>query len=160
VLRKPKLDLSEFNVLIADPSAYSSSLAHSILRALGIHRVTEARDANAAFNVLTEQRVDALMCDMKLPPDGGIAFIHSIRMNPDNSQRTLPILLMTGDTRAGEIKRARDSGADLVVAKPMSPATLQERLTWLAFHPRKFVETKSYFGPERGYRANAISGPT
>jgi hypothetical protein len=54
VLRKPKLDLSEFNVLIADPSAYSSSLAHSILRVLGIHRVTETRDANAAFNVLAE----------------------------------------------------------------------------------------------------------
>ena len=66
--------------------------------------------------------------------------------------------MMTNDAREATIKRARDSGANMVIAKPISPASLYDRLAWIAFNPRKFVDTATYFGPDRrfkieGYRA-------
>ena len=50
------------------------------------------------------------------------------------------------------VKSARDCGANMVIAKPMSPSSLYERLTWVAFHPRKFIETATYFGPDRRFK--------
>jgi hypothetical protein len=40
----------------------------------------------------------------------------------------------------------------MVIAKPMSPSSLYDRLTWIAFNPRKFVDTATYFGPDRRFK--------
>jgi two-component system, chemotaxis family, chemotaxis protein CheY len=59
---------------------------------------------------------------------------------------------MTGDTRATTIKTARDVGANMVAAKPMSPSSLYDRLAWIAFNPRQFIDTATYFGPDRRFK--------
>ncbi len=40
----------------------------------------------------------------------------------------------------------------MVVAKPISPAKLYDRLAWVAFTPRKFVDAPTYFGPDRRFK--------
>ena len=40
----------------------------------------------------------------------------------------------------------------MVIAKPMSPASLYDRLAWIAFNPRQFVDTRTYFGPDRRFK--------
>ena len=70
----------------------------------------------------------------------------------------MPILVITADTRTSTVKAARDCGANMVVAKPMSPASLYERLSWVAFHPRSFVETATYFGPDRRFKIEGLPG--
>jgi DNA-binding response OmpR family regulator len=39
--------------------------------------------------------------------------------------------MMTADSRESTIKQARDAGANMVIAKPLSPASLYDRLTWI-----------------------------
>ena len=94
------------------------------------------------------------------PPTGGLALIRAIRRDPENPCRTIPILVVTGDTRTSVIKGARDSGANMVIAKPVSPASLYERLTWVAFHPRSFAETTNYFGPDRRFKIEGLPDGT
>ncbi|MCC6779791.1 MAG: response regulator [Hyphomicrobiales bacterium] len=148
-MRNIKINLGELTFLIADSNSYSSAIAHSILRGFGANKVVEVRDARVAIQVLTEQRIDLMLCDPALPPVGGIEFIRTMRRNPNNPYRTLPVLILTGDTRISTVKQARDSGANMIVAKPISPAAVYERLAWVAFNPRKFVEADTYFGPDR-----------
>jgi hypothetical protein len=64
--------------------------------------------------------------------------------------------MMSADTRETTVKRARDAGANMVIAKPMSPANLYDRLAWIALTPRKFVDAPNYFGPDRRFK---IEGP-
>jgi CheY-like chemotaxis protein len=64
----------------------------------------------------------------------------------------MPILVMTSDTREATIKAGRDAGANMVVAKPLSPANLYDRLAWVAFNPRQFIDTETYFGPDRRFK--------
>ena len=82
----------------------------------------------------------------------------TIRRNQANENRTVPILVMTSDTREATIKTGRDAGANMVVAKPLSPASLYDRLAWVAFNPRQFIDTASYFGPDRRFKIEGYPG--
>ncbi len=129
-----------------------SMLIHSMLRGFGTSKVLDVRSSNGVFQALTNQKIDILICDARLPPHGGLQLTRAIRRKDDNENRTIPILIMTSDGREKSIKLARDAGANMVIAKPMSPASLYDRLAWIAFNPRQFVDTANYFGPDRRFK--------
>jgi hypothetical protein len=70
----------------------------------------------------------------------------------------MPILIMSSDTREATITGARDVGANMVLAKPLSPASIYDRLAWVAFHPRQFIDTETYFGPDRRFKIEGYAG--
>ena len=156
--RNSTINLGAVSFLLAEPNAQASLIIHSILRGFGARRVIEARTTIEAIEVLLEQKVDMMLVEPRLPEGGGLAFVQAIRQNPDNPYRTLPIVVVTGDARVSTIKAARNCGADMIVAKPVSPAGLYERLVWLAFQPRRFIETPTYFGPDRRSKEEVAPG--
>jgi two-component system chemotaxis response regulator CheY len=156
--RNAAINLGGLSFLLVDPNPHASTIVHGILRGFGATRVVEARTADHAIQVLTDQKIDMMLVDPGLANGRGLAFIRSIRKDANNPFRTMPILVVTADTRTSTIRAARDCGANMVVAKPMSPASLYERLAWVAFHPRSFVETASYFGPDRRFKIEGLPG--
>ena len=44
----------------------------------------------------------------------------------------------------------------MVVAKPMSPSSVYDRLAWVAFHPKKFIDVETYVGPDRRNRIEGL----
>ena len=152
------INLKGLVFLVADPNPYFSRIVVGLLRSFGANNVAEVRNSFDAIRLLNGQKVDILLCDDKLPPHGGLQVTHAIRRKADNENRTVPILIMAGDTRESIIKVARDAGANMVIAKPLSPASLYDRLTWIAFNPRQFIDTANYFGPDRRYKVEAIPG--
>jgi two-component system chemotaxis response regulator CheY len=148
----PTINLRDLVVLIADPSSYLSMIAHGMLRAFGTNKVLEVRNSIDVLQTLSAQKIDILLCDARLPPHGGLSLTRAIRRKVDNENRMMPILIMTSDTREGTIKQSRDAGANMVLAKPMSPASLYDRLAWIALTPRQFVDTPTYFGPDRRFK--------
>jgi CheY-like chemotaxis protein len=129
-----------------------------MLRGFGANKVLEVRDATGVMQALSNQKIDVLICDGRLPPHGGLKATHAIRRNPENENRTVPILLMTSDTREVTIKTARDVGASMVIAKPLSPSSLYDRLAWVAFNNRPFIDTETYFGPDRRFKIEGYPG--
>lgn len=154
------MNLSNLIILVADPSSYISMLIHSMLRGFGANKVLEVRNSHSVLQALTAQKIDILICDMRLPPHGGLSLTRAIRGKRDNEHRTIPILMMSSDSRESTIKRARDTGANMLIAKPISPASLYDRLSWIAFNPRKFVDTETYFGPDRRFKIEGYPNGT
>jgi two-component system, chemotaxis family, chemotaxis protein CheY len=152
------INLRDLVILVADPSSYMSMLIHSMLRGFGSNKVLEARSSTNVLQVLTNQKIDIMICDSRLPPHGGLPLTRAIRRKQDNANRTIPILVMTSDGRETTVKLARDAGANMVIAKPMSPGSLYDRLAWLAFNPRQFVDTPTYFGPDRRFKIEGYPG--
>ncbi|HZP79434.1 MAG TPA: response regulator [Pseudolabrys sp.] len=154
----PTLNFRDLVIVIADPNTYFCMLVHSMLRSFGANKVMEIRDGLRLVQALSEQKVDIVLCDAHLPPYGGLKLTHAIRNNRENENRTVPILLLTGDSRMSTIKTARDNGANMVLTKPVSPTSLYDRLGWIAFHPRKFVDCPTYFGPDRRFKIEGYPG--
>jgi len=154
----PNMNLRDLVILIADPSSYITMLIHSMLRGFGANKIVEVRNSIGVLQALTGQKVDILICDLRLPAQGGLQLTHAIRAKKDNEHRTIPILIMASDSREATVKRARDAGANMVIAKPISPASLYDRLSWIAFNPRKFVDAANYFGPDRRFKIEGYPG--
>jgi len=152
------INFRDLVILIAEPSSFMSMLIHGMLRGFGANKVLEVRDSTGLLRTLVAQKIDILICDARLPPHGGLTLTRSIRRKQDNENRTVPILLMTSDGRETTIKAARDVGANMVLAKPISPASLYDRLAWIAFNPRQFVDTSTYFGPDRRFKIEGYPG--
>jgi two-component system chemotaxis response regulator CheY len=64
--------------------------------------------------------------------------------------------MITGHTEKNRVTDARDSGITEFLAKPISAKALYQRIVNVVAHPRPFIRTKSYFGPDR--RRNTSAG--
>ena len=157
-MTNPTINLRDLIILIADSSSYVRMISHSMLRGFGANKVLEVGQTTGLLQTLSSQKIDILLCDARLPPHGGLVLTRTIRRNADNVNRTMPILLMSSDTRETTIKSARDAGANMVIAKPMSPKNLYDRLAWIAFSSRNFVDTETYFGPDRRFKIEGYPG--
>ena len=101
-----------------------------MLRGFGANKVLEVGQTGGLLQTLSAQKIDILLCDARLPPYGGLVLTRTIRRNADNVNRTMPILLMSSDTREVAIKSARDAGANMrVSALQGSIATLPNPAT-------------------------------
>lgn len=154
----PTVNLRDLVILVADRNPYTCRIIHGMLRGFGANRVLAAESSKAVLQTLTDQKVDILLCDDRLPEQGGAALTRLIRGSADNENRTMPILVMCSETREATIKTVRDSGANMAIVKPMSAKSLYERLAWVAFNPRQFVDTENYFGPDRRFKIEGYPG--
>jgi len=152
------MNLRDLVILVADPNSYVRRVINGMLRGFGANKILEVDLSSGLFQVLSNQKIDILLCDTRLPPHGGLALTRTIRRNADNENRTIPILIMSSDTSEKTVKGARDAGANMVVLKPMSPSSLYDRLSWIAFNPRPFIDTATYFGPDRRFKIEGYPG--
>jgi CheY-like chemotaxis protein len=152
------INIKGLTFLVADPNPYFSRIVVGLLRSFGASSLTEVRNSFDAIQILNSQKVDILLCDDKLHPHGGPQVTHAIRRKQDNENRTIPILIMAGETRESLIKIARTAGANMVLSKPVSASSLYDRLTWIAFNPRQFVDTQAYYGPDRRFKVEGYPG--
>jgi DNA-binding response OmpR family regulator len=60
--------------------------------------------------------------------------------------------MIAAHIRLSRVTEARDCGANFVITKPFSSATLLERIVWVARDERPFLEVGDYFGPDRRFR--------
>jgi CheY-like chemotaxis protein len=119
-------------VLIVDDEVPLVRLATETLAELGYVPVgfTSSAEALAAFRAEPE-RFDAVITDERMPGISGSALIRAIR----DIRRAIPILLVSGYTGGGVVRRALESGADEVLKKPLSARALATSLARL-LHPR------------------------
>lgn len=151
-MSRSSINLRGLTFLIADANSFFSSICHGVLRGFGATKVIEARESAQVLTMLKDYKIDLMMCDAKLPPTDAFQLTQTIRQHASADYRTIPILIMASDTRASLVCSARDCGANMVIAKPISPAQLYDRLCWVATTPRKFVDAPTYFGPDRRFK--------
>jgi CheY-like chemotaxis protein len=99
---------------------------------------------------MLKDRPDVCFIEGALPDIETAEIVAWIRKQPP-PLRFIPIIVMSGYTQLRTISAARDSGANLVVRKPVSPQMLFDRLSWVAGTQRPFIETDNFLGPDRRF---------
>jgi DNA-binding response OmpR family regulator len=57
--------------------------------------------------------------------------------------------MFTGRTSVEDVKTARDIGVNEFIAKPFTAAELSKRMLLAIQHPRQFMVSSHYIGPDR-----------
>lgn len=147
-----RLDLQKANVLLVDDSPQSLELLSHILTGFRVRSLKPCRSAKEARELLPRQSFDLLLIDADMPVEDGISLTQEVRREAKHPNQTAPIVLVSGFTPKHRVLLARDAGANLVVRKPIAPATLLGRIEWLAKDTRDFICTPTYCGPDRRFK--------
>lgn len=147
-------------ILLVDDNPHMRMLLSEILRAIGVTQVLEATDGAQALQTLRLHPVDIVMTDLAMEPVDGIDFLKLLRNSADSPDQMCPVIMITGHTTQKRVAEARDAGVNEFLAKPVTARGIIDRITRIVEHPRPYIRTDSYFGPDRRRRADpAYHGP-
>jgi two-component system, chemotaxis family, chemotaxis protein CheY len=141
-------------ILMVDDNHHMRTLIGEILRAIGVNHLYEAADGAAALEVLRREDIDIVLTDLAMQPLDGIDFCRLVRNAPDSPNPMIPIIMITGHSTMRRIGEARDVGANEFLAKPITARGIIHRITEIVEHPRSFIRTQDYFGPDRRRRVD------
>jgi PleD family two-component response regulator len=142
-------DLSHIEVVVVDDCPIVVKLLGMMLNSMDIRKVYSTTDPVCALKVIFETRPHLVITDLLMDSIDGLSLAKSIRFCRDDELRCTPIFILTGFTDKEHVIQARDAGVNEVLAKPLSTRRIYQRICNLIERPQKFVETVSYFGPER-----------
>ena len=146
-----RINLSKASVLLVDGSMHSLDVTAQILKGFGVptvHRFNNLKDAN---KFLAQRTADLMIIDPSIENGQGYECVSELR-HSGRANATTPVILVSGHVRKSDIALARDSGANFVVAKPLAPVILLQRLLWVARDNRQFVDCGVYIGPDRRFK--------
>lgn len=141
-------------ILLVDDNPHMRTLLSEILRAIGVTEVFEATDGAQALQRMRLHPVDMVMTDLAMEPLDGIDFLQLLRNSADSPDQMCPVIMITGHTTQKRVAEARDAGVNEFLAKPVTARGVIDRITRIVEHPRPFIRTDSYFGPDRRRRAD------
>ena len=113
------------------------------LHVAGFAHVTQTATAKEALQTIRDSAAGAIITQHDLDL---IAFLRTHKASPN---RDIVIILVTAELAAADIIAGRDSGVTEIVAKPASVDQVIKHLYEALTHPRRFIDAKSYHGPDR-----------
>ena len=154
LLKAGSLALAGVSAIIVGRDRVESSVTSQMLRGFGLLHQTIFDSAEDAKRYLAIHPVDLCVIEYNLPDASGADLTKWIRAQSSDN-RHVAILILIGLTRKDDVLAARDSGAHMILKKPTSADMLFDRIAWAA-RSRPFVDTTTYFGPDRRFKN---SGP-
>lgn len=149
-------NLEDFKILTVDDFPFITDLLASSLRELGVGEVLKADSGQKARNLImqnngveSDYNIDVLVLDWLMPDMSGADLLKWVREHPKETIRFLPVIVCSAYTSSALVEEARDSGANEVMVKPVSASKLAERIQHVIDHPRPFVKSPDFFGPNR-----------
>ena len=132
------------HILVVDDDARLRGLLKDFLSGKG-YRVTAAPSAAAARKVMDGLSFDAIVLDVMMPGETGLAFVERLRRETGQ----IPVLMLSALAESGDRIAGLSSGSDDYLAKPFEPQELLLRLQSLLRRSRAaLAEAQNIaFGP-------------
>jgi len=113
-------------ILIVDDFSTMRRIIKNLLRDLGFNNTQEADDGLTALPILQAGGIDFLVTDWNMPGMQGIDLLKTVRA--DEKLSTLPVLMVTAETKREQIIEAAQAGVNGYIVKPFTAATLKEKI--------------------------------
>lgn len=148
---KARFNLEKAVVLLLESPSYGMDITAQILAGLGVRRPDRCKTPQDAMKAVKARVFDLIICDASVPNGGAYEFASDLRRSDLDPNRYCPLILIAGHTPLSLVGKARDCGANFVIAKPISPRVLLERILWMGQGNRSFIELDTYVGPDRRF---------
>lgn len=116
----------DMKILIVDDFSTMRRITKNLLRELGFTNTEEADDGLTALPKLQAGGFDFLITDWNMPGMEGLELLKIVRKDPN--LKTIPVLMVTAESKRELIMEAAKSGVNGYIVKPFTAATLQEKI--------------------------------
>lgn len=113
-------------ILIVDDFSTMRRIIKNLLHDLGFNNTQEADDGTTALPILQAGGIDFLITDWNMPGMQGIDLLKAVRA--DDNLATLPVLMVTAETKREQIIEAAQAGVNGYIIKPFTAATLKDKI--------------------------------
>ena len=111
-----KADKRSSTLLLVDDSAFFREMLSPVLKAAGYNVITAASADEAVACLLSNGRIDVVVCDLEMPGRNGFDLVGAMR-KVEGRVAGLPVIGLSGTIGADAIERARTLGIADLVAK-------------------------------------------
>jgi len=117
------------SILLVDDAKAMADLLGSILKELGVGKITVHTEAKKSMDLLDSvatvqtqgtPAIDIVISDWRMEPISGLELLKWIRNHNSDGIRFMPFIMLTAYSDHGRVMAARDAGANEVLAKPVS----------------------------------------
>lgn len=115
------------SILVVDDNIVNQRVIAGLLEKDG-HNIVTVSGAEGAYAQLKDHRFDVILMDMEMPDIDGVSATETIRRLADPLKANIPIIAMTGNTRAEDVARCREAGMNDFVGKPINPDELRAKI--------------------------------
>jgi len=116
----------DMKILIVDDFSTMRRIIKNLLRDLGFQNTQEADDGQTALPMLQNGSFEFLVTDWNMPGMQGIDLLKAVRADPKLA--TLPVLMVTAESKREQIIEAAQAGVNGYIVKPFTAQTLQEKI--------------------------------
>jgi DNA-binding response OmpR family regulator len=120
------------HVLIADDEPNIVISLEFLMKREG-HRVTIARDGDAALEAIRRERPDLVLLDVMMPGRSGFEVCQAVRA--DEALAAVKILMLSAKGRDTDLAKGSALGADAYMTKPFSTRELADKVRSLLGGP-------------------------
>lgn len=150
-------DLKGVRVLVVEDFPFMAQIMSAMLREFNVGFVLSVCDLDDAKRIIEEhngpdepvETIDMILTDLFPPRNQGLDLLTWIRGHKSEAVQYLPILLCSALTTQEVVESGRDYGANEIMVKPVSAEKLAQRILYIIDHPRPFIKTPEFFGPDR-----------
>ena len=154
LISKTWLASRPLKILIAEDTLVLQKMIIALFEDLS-HELTLAENGKLAVDLATTKHFDIILMDIRMPVMDGIEATRLIR-KLDGSMANVPIIALTADIAAGNIKEYTDNGINLVCGKPIDLPVLLNMINQLLFEEIHYLEKEIEHEPETSAIASTI----
>lgn len=151
---QPSFD--KLRVLVVDDNAALRGLLRVSLQAFGCSKVVEAASVPRALESLSSEQIDVVITDWKMQPLDGLHLVRSLRDHQTSPNPYMPIIMLTAYSDEQKLTMARDCGVNAFLVKPFTAQSLARGLADVLSDDRPYIQTESFFGPDRRRMPRAV----
>jgi len=142
--------------LILDDTPHSSAMIKDTVLSLGMKPIRVISTIDEAKKSVLSENLSVIIMEMKLENESTLELVNWLR-KINNQNKTVPIIALTQNATKELVTSARDTGVSEFVLKPFTSAALSSAILSVMKHPRNFIITRNYAGPDR--RRKEIAPP-
>ena len=124
-IRKPTIP-KDAAVLVVEDNVSNFVLIARMLGYLGIHCEWKTSGYEVVEYADTLPRLDLILMDIRLPYEDGYGALKKIRAS--ERFKTVPIIAVTAEASLEQMNKARDSGFDGFLGKPLDPDRFPDQI--------------------------------
>ncbi len=143
------MDIRDWTIALIEPNKFEAQIEIDLLKAAGTVRIRYFRDNSDARRALELYPANVILLAMDGGEIDGVEWTKQFRRDRRMVNRKASIFVLSHTVTRQIAENCRHGGANAIIGKPLSGASLLSTIKKVLANPRPFIDAEGYVGPCR-----------